>query len=247
MIDHRATYQQCRRYCAQYYHRAILIAARLLKHVAFRMRLFKKWRKRVLTPEWVLAWSTVFIFLATVVNVAVAALQWDVLRKTDTASRRAWIGPSTASITSGVEKDKGIAAQVQYLNTGREPAFDLVPYTDVAIFSLADWENGSAARVIMGWKDECLAANPPFGGTRMAFPSSSNNSFYHVSFNTDDHVPKIVVSDALTNGNDIFVIRGCFMYRSAGEHRHTSFCFFYQAKLTNLPNLSICTVGNDAD
>lgn len=61
------------------------------------------------------------------------------------------------------------------------------------------------------------------------------------------NTPPILVSSRVTDGSDFIVIFGCMVYRTAGAVRHTSFCYFYNAKVTPDNIMDICTVGNAAD
>src|ERR1700683_5502081 len=116
----------------------------------------KKWLSR---PWWFqetdpIARFTGWVAAFTFVLVLVSFLQFCTLQSTDkttrdalTASNRAWIAPTNATITSP-EKDKPLTITVFYVNTGHSPAFSVIGYHAHSTFSSSDWNNGTASRAL---------------------------------------------------------------------------------------------------
>jgi len=164
------------------------------------------------------------------------------------AANRAWVGPVSATVPK-IEKGKGLEVTLKYLNSGREPALDFGAIPNLWISSIKDWNSGAAADKIINWKNVCFGVKQTIPSTRVAYPSGNLNANYDIKIKTDDQAAasKILVNDALISGDEIFVYQQCFIYRSIGTPHHSAACHFYNAKATILPDLSICTVGNDAD
>jgi len=51
----------------------------------------------------------------------------------------------------------------------------------------------------------------------------------------------------LISGDEVFAIKGCFVYKTVETIHRSEFCFFYQVNSTQLPNLNFCTVGQGSD
>jgi hypothetical protein len=135
---------------------------------------------------------------------------------------------------------------LQYQNTGKSPAFNMLQATVYQAFSLNEWKDGGAAKKISAVASQCFELDAHGTRTQVAYPNAGFAS-YMITVKTEDLSPKYVVTDALISGDEIFALQGCFGYKTVGELHHSSFCYFYQAKVTNLPAMNICTVGNDAD
>jgi hypothetical protein len=165
------------------------------------------------------------------------------------SASRAWVGPLTATVNQ-VQKDKPIEGIVQYQNTGREPGIDLYPSVRTKAYSTEEWNNGTAAKEIVTLAQACLGvddANLPHG-LQVVYPTTGFQS-YQIHFDTSQgpESDKVIVSDDLIAGKLVFKIQGCFMYRTISSVHHSSYCYFYQANFTSLPNLNICSVGSAAD
>ncbi|MGD0027296.1 MAG: hypothetical protein ABSC37_22220 [Xanthobacteraceae bacterium] len=190
----------------------------------------------------------------TGVLVVVSALQFCTLRSTDRttrdaliASSRAWVGPLTTTVNA-IQKDKGIEGTVQYQNTGREPASDFLSSFFSKVYSIDEWDNGTAAKEITSAAASCLTISNLPRGLQVIYPNTGFSA-YQIHFDTGQgDVPnKIIVTDDMISGKSIFKLQGCFTYKSIREFHHSAFCYFYKANVTTLPNLSICNFGNDAD
>lgn len=163
-------------------------------------------------------------------------------------AERAWVGPLTATVNA-VQKDKGIVAVIPYQNTGREPAANFYPVTFGKVYSLNEWNDGTATKDIMSFSSDCLKIKDLPSGLQVVYPSVGGfgAAAYQLTFDTEKANPKIIVTDDIIAGTSVFTTRGCFTYKSIKEFHHSAFCFYYLASFSTLPNLSICNVGNDAD
>jgi hypothetical protein len=72
---------------------------------------------------------------------------------------------------------------------------------------------------------------------------------YFIHF-PDKQVPQIGVAawtNEIKTGDNIFAVRGCIVYEAFSAIHHTAFCYFYDAQMTDIAHLNICTVGNYVD
>jgi hypothetical protein len=217
----------------------------------------KEWLKR---PWWFqetdeVAKFTGWVAAYTGILVVVSALQFCTLQNTDKTTRdaliaanRAWVSPITVSVPS-LPSGQGFDVSIQYQNTGREPALDLLIAHVINTYSKEEWTNGMAAKSIVENANSCFKIKKLGERTQAAFPSSGlTGSGYTLKFNTTEEFERIkITSDDIASGDRIFVVQWCFSYLSLNEVHHSTSCNFYQAKISNLPVLNICTVGTDAD
>jgi hypothetical protein len=164
------------------------------------------------------------------------------------AAQRAWVGPTTATANT-VEKGKSVVGIIPYQNTGREPAASFYGALSSKLYSLDDWNNGIAAKDITDFSSDCFKVTNLPNGLQVIYPTTGGitSNGYQIQFDTERAEPKIVVNDDIINGQTIFTIKGCFTYKTIQDFHHSAFCYFYLAKFSTLPNLSICNVGNDAN
>lgn len=177
------------------------------------------------------------------------AKQAETSAKEIVAASRAWLGPLTTTINS-VQKDKALEGVVQYQNTGREPATDVLPNISTKIYLLDEWNSGTAAKEIIALAEKCLAISETQlpRGLQVVYPNIGFSTYQlHFDTNKGAEPDKIIVTDDMIAGKTIFKVQGCFIYRSIGSIHHSAFCYFYQGNSTSLPNLNICNVGNAAD
>lgn len=164
------------------------------------------------------------------------------------ASQRAWVGPTDANLT-GLEVFKPLQATIVYGNSGRQPAptFSLmVP----RIFTLVEWDNGTAASDIEKWKADCLQLPMNDQNARVTFPTTGFTNFnlkYTGTQKSLRDVGQLSVTPAILAGTEIVAVKGCFVYRTSGQVHRTSYCYFYQAKFSDATHLNFCTVGQAAD
>lgn len=160
-------------------------------------------------------------------------------------SARAWIGAMGGVMAPPIVNEPA-KITISYVNTGKEPGatFDAAAFK---LFTKEEWKNGAAVSDILSFKDYCMKVDK-IEPTRVAFPTTGFSS-YNMSIitNAEDFPEKYVVDDDLVSGRRILVIKGCLIYKTANKIAHSPFCYSYQAAVTLLPNLNICTVGWGAD
>ncbi|MBR0957250.1 hypothetical protein [Bradyrhizobium japonicum] len=164
------------------------------------------------------------------------------------ANQRAWIGPSDASIRD-FNIGGPLKASVTFTNTGREPAPTNTSLTP-KLFTIEEWNNGLAVQDIERSKSECLQS--PFNNqtARVTFPTTGFTTFqlgYDGTQLSLRDVQKLSVTADLAGGKQVVVFKGCFVYVTIEEVRRTSFCYFYQFKVSSLDHLNYCTVGQAAN
>jgi len=93
------------------------------------------------------------------------------------AAQRAWIGPRTAGSDVKPEIDKSLKLNIQYQNTGREPALETVYDTDIFI---ADGDQEKTGQKVRAFQDKCKLKWTP-GQTTVVFPSVGNASSYQMT------------------------------------------------------------------
>jgi hypothetical protein len=162
--------------------------------------------------------------------------------------QRAWIGPTDANIVGAIVVGQGIKATVQYANTGREPGTAFVPIALFKVFDLAAWNDGSAFKYINEFSNGCMSATSNNGS--VSFPTLGATQYQlHPDSNAESgpEANRIVASQKLIDGAEVIALTGCLIYHSISKVHHTSFCFYYKAKESDLAHLTICTVGSNSD
>jgi hypothetical protein len=164
------------------------------------------------------------------------------------ASQRAWVGPNDANMVPPVAFAP-LQVTVLYGNSGRQPAptFALLM---AKIYSLEEWNSGTAVTDIEKTKAECLQQPMNDQGARITFPTSGFTNFFIKNDGTQQNlrdVQRLSVTPGLVSGKEVLALRGCFVYRTVERVHRTSFCYFYQAKVTDAAHLNFCTVGQAAD
>lgn len=158
-------------------------------------------------------------------------------------AQRAWVGPLNAALTAEPTVGKPIEATIQYQNTGREPASDFI--YDVQALSVAKDEdqNGGAVAMLQTYMNACEGAKDWKGGSVIYPTSNAFGSGYSLSIKSKDDF----VDEAMTKGDKLVIVQGCFLYRSFDVPRHSYFCYFYQPGNGKISNLNICRTGHHAD
>jgi len=170
-------------------------------------------------------------------------------RLADTAedAQRAWVGPSNATAPLPVV-DQGIKVSIFYTNTGREAA-KISEGAEFNVFSKQEWINGAAVARIEKLKDICMSENN-MNQNRIAYPTTGFGGYQMTIDTANDLIQpnnRFITDKGLLDAEKIITFNGCFVYFTGKKIRHSSFCFFYHAKQTVMPNLNICTVGNASD
>lgn len=164
------------------------------------------------------------------------------------ASQRAWVGPTDATMTSP-EAYKPLKATVRFGNSGRQPA-PTVSLLVPKLYSIEEWGNGIAVSDIEKFKGECLQLPMTDQNAQITFPTAGFTNFilgYDGTQQTLRDFDKLSVTPELVAGKQVVAFKGCFVYRTLGEIRRTSFCYFYLAKVSDISHLNYCAVGQAAD
>ena len=113
-----------------------------------------------------------------------------------------------------------------------------------------EWNNGIAKHEIIEFEQTCMKSElqaptlvvyPIFGFTGSQFVNLDSGS---------KNIPeqqRVMASDNLLAGNEIFALKICFVYRTIEITHHSAGCFFYQANITPTNSLFFCPVGQSAD
>jgi hypothetical protein len=158
------------------------------------------------------------------------------------ASQRAWVGPRNAKSTTGPELEKPLDIIIEYQNSGREPALDTIFDTEAFVATKEEDSSGAAPNRVNDFIGKCkIKWTPTQKG--VVFPAGSTGSAYELTRALD---AKWIDQDVIDGAKLIF-IDGCFVYKTAGGIRRSSFCYFFNSKKTKPSNWNICQIGNDAD
>jgi hypothetical protein len=161
------------------------------------------------------------------------------------ASQRAWIGSTDAAI---VKSPVGtlIKGTVSYINSGREPA-KLQAAALEYVYTRTEWDTGVAGDSIVKRQDDCLGTKT-IGWFRFAWPTTGfTNYFMQVPGVRIPEIGAVAWSDNINKGDSIVAIQGCIIYEAFQAIHHTAFCYDYDARITDMAHLNICTVGNAVD
>jgi hypothetical protein len=138
---------------------------------------------------------------------------------------------------------------VLFGNSGRQPA-PTVSLITPKIFTIEDWTNGTAVQDIEKWKTECLQMPMNDQVARITFPTTGFTNFiirYDGTQQSIRDIQRLSVSTEIVTGKAIVALKGCFVYRTVEKVHRTSFCYYYQAKVSEVAHLNYCTVGQAAD
>lgn len=186
---------------------------------------------------------TFLLFVATL-------LLWDAtqdLVEDAKSSGRAWLGPVGATIETP-QIDRPVKATVVYTNTGRQPARASL-FLRPKVFTEEEWNDGTAVRHLQTARDICLAGKALELPILLAFPTSGFTNYQHIFDGSRPDTPepeRLVADKGIIEGDKIVTFTGCVIYETLGHIRHTSFCYYYRAKSTEL-NMAYCSVAQAAD
>jgi hypothetical protein len=158
------------------------------------------------------------------------------------AAQRAWVGPRNAKSSTGPELEKDLNIVIEYQNTGREPALETIFDVEVFVASKEEDVAGSVANRINNFTSKCKIKWNPNQRT-VVFPSGSTASAYELA----SPLSANLIDQDVINGAKAIYIDGCFVYKSAGAIRRSSFCYSFIANKTKPSNWNVCLVGNEAD
>jgi hypothetical protein len=156
-----------------------------------------------------------------------------------TASQRAWVGPTVASMASEPTQSKPIEITIKYQNNGKEPAINFT-YTTDEFFSTDSLKE--VTRKTSAYMDTCMRETKANAG-QVVYPMSGFNSYTLV-----DRIEAEEITSSAIAKNNLVVVQGCFLYKSLRKIHHSYFCYFYQVGgMVKIDNLAICPIGQYAD
>jgi hypothetical protein len=177
---------------------------------------------------------------------AAAKTQAETANTTMIATQRAWLGAIDAAIIKAANSSV-IKGAITYVNSGHEPARFQSKGLDERVYIRQDWDAGFVNNVIAARQEDCMKTDR-IDGFQSAWPTTGLST-YTIHF-PEAKMPQIGTaawSDRINNGDDIVTVQGCFVYETFSKIRHTSFCFYYDARATDASHLNFCGVGNYAN
>jgi hypothetical protein len=172
---------------------------------------------------------------------AIVTVQSEKSERALVLAQRAWVGPTVARIVGTPEVGKPLKINIQYANSGREPALNFIYAVDVFAATAADEANGVITAKVNAAFRGCKEATTLRGG-QVVFPTVANTA-NNLSVTTKDKF----VDQAIIDGETTMVIDGCFVYKSFDVTRHSYFCYFYNNKTPSPDGLNFCENGAGGD
>jgi hypothetical protein len=150
--------------------------------------------------------------------------------------QRAWIAPVKAEMLPPDRwKSGGPEFQVQYINTGNQPAMDASE-----LFAMATSQTarvlGESLRASVDSPDICHGRQPARQGRHGLV----------IFKGADMGVQPTFQFPAIPSGDDTAIFMECVSYKTMGEIHHTAFCYQFNTA-THGSVWSICNAGNHAD
>lgn len=159
------------------------------------------------------------------------------------AANRAWIGPVSATLPNAPLAED-ITVPLPFRNTGHEPATDASVVGGSDSISIdATYDEIHAKE--QSFEDYCFSI-PAAKGMAAAesvvvFPGGTNNDY-----NASITIRSDLIDWDVVYGRKYVYVHACVIYRTFGEVRHTSVCYYAQAGRT-IGSLPLCDKGNKAD
>jgi hypothetical protein len=154
--------------------------------------------------------------------------------------RRAWVGPTHASLDAPVRADVGLSAIVALRNTGREPSLKTTIEFDPVTVGIGE---PNIHDIEKEFADRCKTTGRKTAQHIAIYPTSSDTQVYMSGIKiTAEKIDWDVVY-----GLKYILIRACVGYETANELRYSAFCYFYQSGVSNSSSLALCDEGNDAN
>jgi hypothetical protein len=157
------------------------------------------------------------------------------------AAQRAWVGPTGGQIEGAVADKADVKIVVNYQNSGREPGIGFNYTIEPKIIGADD---PSAGQWIEKNSSDCKN-RAPTPGSQVVNPS--NGGITGGGYQMRGTLGKSLIDKDVISGNKVIYVVGCFAYQTFAVSHHSSFCFFYKAGVSSLPNMNFCAFGNDAD
>jgi hypothetical protein len=163
------------------------------------------------------------------------------------AANRAWIGPVGATLGAipSAPPTGDITVLLPFRNTGHEPATDASIIGGSGSISIdAPYDEIHAKE--QSFEDYCFsipAANQMASAESIVvFPGGDSNNGYNGSIT----ISSDLIDWDVVYGKKYVYVHACVVYRTFGEVRHTSVCYYAQAGKT-MGRLPFCDKGNRAD
>jgi hypothetical protein len=161
--------------------------------------------------------------------------------KTLIQTQRAWVGPTDAKIEGVVEIGKQVKVIISVLNTGREPAKNFS--WSVAPFTVTNDGNSLLLSQDMNLYVAKCFATPSITQAQVLYPAVGFGSGFEFHLT----IPDTQIDASVIDGSKILIARGCIVYDTFGETKHSAFCYFYKGGGFSKPDhLNICVGGSDA-
>jgi hypothetical protein len=158
-------------------------------------------------------------------------------------TQRAWVGPRNVAFLADPAIGKAIEINIEYQNSGREPATSFRYFTEPFAMEPSDDANGALAGKINNYMKACRN-NKEWQGGSVVYPmATAIGPGYNLFVKSNEDF----VDEAIVRGDKIIVVQGCFWYTTIELPKHTYFCYFYKHGVTKIQNLNICASGHDAD
>jgi hypothetical protein len=163
--------------------------------------------------------------LATLFLVGVTACGILEAKRALELSERAWITPGTSPpfLARQPERNEPIRFVIPFLNTGKEPAFDLVVAIDSFTIEPYNTEMANIVDVVVPKNNSCDNLKPVTG--RAVFPPSPVNTNYAIFEDSIHGQPPLRVENQILNGTRFYGVNACFAYNTFGKPHHTGVCF----------------------
>jgi Na+-transporting methylmalonyl-CoA/oxaloacetate decarboxylase gamma subunit len=159
------------------------------------------------------------------------------------AVQRAWIAPRLAYFLAEPVAGKPVEMWIEYRNTGRNPADDVVGEFKALAIRPGDFDDGSETRSKMrAFAEQCQAYSQWSGGT-VIYPTFESARSYLVGFK----LPDDLVDKDVARGEKLILVQYCFRYRTFEIPRHSLVCYYYRKGVSVRNNLNLCEFEQKAN
>ena len=162
-------------------------------------------------------------------------------RENTVAGSRAWVGPNGATVDNTPSLGNPVNFAITYQNSGRTPATNMAYTADPFVVTVEEDKAGVTNAKLFNNLNKCLAGAISTG-SQVVYPSTGFAS-NQLTLTLD----KSLVDDKVVGGDKLIGVIGCMTYETFKTPHHSTFCFFYRAGKTKVPNLNYCPGGGYAD
>jgi hypothetical protein len=165
-------------------------------------------------------------------------------------SQRATISTIGVQMTkSPPEKNEGIKFAVLVMNTGKDPAIDVVFAFHVTTIDSYDPAFTSMSNISVSANTTCAGLQPKPG--RAVLAPTLSGTIHGWSYDTIHAVPPFRTDDRILDGSKFAVIQGCAAYNTVNQAHHSAFCYILETRLaedkSRTWNFAGCAGGFDMD